>query len=526
MSVINTYLLGYCRLIKLRTLIEVFAVLFGILFGIYFSQLSISRVSVLVVGSIFLLIAFRRPVLGVLAMILSTSAILHVDAVRIRDAVTASDMILLTLALSYALRRAFGLPHNPLKSPLTPSFVAALAMVVLVALQSVLHFDIRPGMVFAAGRGYVYYAFFLLVLGLISKPADVRFLTRSLLAIGIVVSLMMVAQVFIVPGIRLFLGSEASVRISVSEEGFRLITPGWPVVTFCFFYSISRASIGKQLGNRRTMLLIALICSIGLILSMTRIIWLGCISALVGCALFYFRKFGAKIVVSVFTAGASLLLVLALGLILLWSVGQQRAGMFEAAAARFFSIFEATEYETGSSVDYRWQEYEDMKPYLQKHFVSGFGFGHPYRPFWNQQTQTYVISGYYVHNGVLAILLPMGLGGLVVFFWLFYSGLRYCARKLHHVNDPFAKSLVLATFLTIIAMVVTLTTQPTLSDTDAVPVVALILGLTVLTVRQAERARSLPQDGGRIPPRIRIYRRNGGQTRVPVTHLNRRFCTE
>ena len=524
MSIISTYPLGYCRLIKLRPLIEVFA---AALLGIYLIQLSISRLSVLVFGSIFLLIAFRRPVLGVLAMILSTSSIMHVDTLSITPGVTASDMIFLTLVLLYALRRAFGLPHNPLRSPLTPPFVAALSMVVLVALESVLLFDLKPGVVYTAGRGYVYYAFFLLVLGLISKPADVRFLIRSLLTIGIVVTLMMVAQVFIGPGTRLFLGSAAAVRIGFGADGaVRFLTPGEPVVMFCFFYSISRASIGQQLRNRRTMLLIASICPIAFVLSMTRVTWLGLITALVFGSLFYFRKIGAKIVISIFTVAASLLLVLALGLILLSSAGYKQGGMLEAAAARFLSIFEEGEYETGSTAYYRWQEYQDMKPYLQKYFVSGLGFGNPYRLFWDKPTQRYQRTGYYVHNGVLAILLPMGLGGLIVFFWLFYAALRYCARKLHHVNDPFAKSLALATFLTIIAMVVTLAAQPTLSNVDTVPVVALILGLTVLAVRQAERAKSLPQDGGRIPSRTRIYRRNGGQTRFPVNHLNRPFCEE
>jgi hypothetical protein len=482
--------LVYNAMMKFPRLTELFV---SVLFGMFIAQLTNTHLAGVAFVIAFTLIAFMWPAIGVLVLILSTSSFMYHDALTIAMAgghkLSPSDVILVILMLSYAFRRALNFRYGILSSPITVPYVTMLLVVFLAALHSMLQFGIKPGIILAAARGYIYYAFFFAVLGLIYERKHVRFLMQAVLGIGILVSLLMIAQFLIGPGTRIFLGGSSALRLEFSGSYVRLLPPGIVVLMVSLFYSISYVSFTNRLRDRRAMLIIASICSLGLVMSLTRMVWMGCVVSVALSAIFFHKITRMKLVTFPLSIVASLLAVMVLSYMCLWAIGHQRSEMLQHITERFLSVLQMEEYQRGSSLDYRRLEYEDMKPYLKRHFLFGFGFGNSYRFFWNPETQKYNRPSFYVHNSALAILLPMGIGGLTTFFWLIVSVLRYCTRKLYQIDDPFAKSLLMATFLTISALIVACMTEPTFSTPDRSLPIALLCGLTVITARQAEYAK-------------------------------------
>lgn len=186
----------------------------------------------------------------------------------------------------------------------------------------------------------------------------------------------------------------------------------------------------------------------------------------------------------------------------------------------FLDIDPVARHDAQGTLDWRLDMWKAVLPEVPQHFWLGKGFAysgtdlyltqeaHRRGLIWSSYEDT-IISGNY-HNGVLTILIPFGIWGLLAFVWFSVAAFRALARN-YRYGDPRLANLnryLLAAFITRLIFYFGLYGQ---FDLD-LPAFAGLLGLSIAInggVRSAAAARAsaaapvASQAGNRLTPELR-----------------------
>jgi O-antigen ligase len=198
-----------------------------------------------------------------------------------------------------------------------------------------------------------------------------------------------------------------------------------------FFYS-------KDKRKRRLYLLLALLPVLHLLFSFTRGYWLGFLVALAGSyALYVYQlKRGLRWTLFAFLRGAAAASVgFLLGLIVV--IGH--VGFLDATFNRFRSAFSISYSEQTTSNYQRLIEYEGTIRKISEKPIWGHGLGYGFElRDWIAQ-ERYTVRA--VHHDYLAILLKMGIVGLLAFLWFFYEAFKNGLKTWGDLTDEYFKGL-------------------------------------------------------------------------------------
>lgn len=181
---------------------------------------------------------------------------------------------------------------------------------------------------------------------------------------------------------------------------------------------------------------------IHLIFSFTRGYWFGFIGGLIFSYAYYIsqQEYAFSRRVFNFLKGLTIISLLSVLVLLSLQFFLPGGNFIQEFTKRFRSSFSVTLSRETVSNYYRVLEYQEAYERIYERPVYGYGLGYRFDFF--DPLALKRESVYAVHNDYLAIILKMGLVGLIAFLWLFYVFFKEGLQAGRRTKGPYAKGLI------------------------------------------------------------------------------------
>jgi hypothetical protein len=451
----------------------------GLLLGIAALWLSPLIVLGILAGVLFIYVAFKRPEISLLAILVATSSIVFEDRLPLLSIGIGSfhlpDILLLMFLGSIVLRLlvepGFKFVHTPLDLPLGAFYGVALASTILALMQSAVPTELA----LREMRVVSYYLTFFIVTNLVRRKTQLIFLLRGLMLLGILVAGAMVAQFIVGDRVSLFPGRvETLVTQGASYANItRILPPGQSLVMVLVVALVALLAIEHSRPQHIARFLQTALMGVAVLLTFNRNFWVGVALGLVLLVCLVGARERQKLV-------GWVLVAISLGAVVLVSdlasSESQVNKMFEAAFARLATLAsDATPQE--SSLQARYVENSYGLAQIEAHPFLGLGLGARYRPFDSRIDWGGSDNRAYIHNGHLWILLKTGFVGYACLIWLSVVFVLHGLRSWRRISDTFLRAIVLAFVLSYIGVLVAALVSPIFTQWYWSPVIGIMWGV-------------------------------------------------
>jgi len=315
-----------------------------------------------------------------------------------------------------------------------------------------------------------------------------KFLVNGLLLIGVIVSLVMIAQSVIgYDSIRLMPGRVESAKLSglEFESVVRILPPGQTLIYVVFLTGLCLITMLEKKSKKLWYYFCFFIASIGNLLTFARTYWTAGILSFM--LLLFFHKKATKKRLLTLTLSFLILMLFLLPLINLSGYNNRVSQTLLAVSDRFSSIFKAKEISQSGSFEYRKIENKYAREQIKKHPLLGIGLGNAYRP---EITGLMDNQTHFIHNGYYWILVKMGLIGLVPFLGFYFGFIIHGFKNWKRIQDPYMRALLTGFALSGAGGVLINITVPLFMTWFSVGVLSTIAGLSEVIIRIDNKKRS------------------------------------
>lgn len=482
-----------------------------------FVSVSWQRLAASILGGIFCIAVVKRLELGIIAAVVLAASIIHPDVVprpvtlggkgpRVTELLILFMLVIVYVRACYT--RRFEFFRSPLTVPLLLFFVSVIVSMV-VSYQSHLRAGTGPWdfhNAYNLVRPIMHYLLFFAVAFGIRTEAQLRIVLRTVVWIGVIVAILMVAQQFVgQKGVKLFIGGPVTgayvfkLAGDVPEEQvgdvLRFAAPGLSIILFLFLLSLTRASYGGlRVGAVHTAA--AAMLGIGLIFSFTRHFWISTALSVVLISLFVERTARHRLIL--FAATAVAVAVISGALMGNLAPGSAGGRFAVALRARFASILEPEKTLRSESLENRASENRYAWRVIKQHPIFGIGVGnavsykewaHPYL------TTRYLYPVYWIHCSWLELWMVYGLLGVLSYVWLSVAFLARSFLLFRRSRDPSRKAVAISLFAAYIGFLErSITQMHILHDPHHIVAMALIWGIVEVMWRlHAEEEERVPE---------------------------------
>jgi hypothetical protein len=462
----------------------------GLILGVACLYLSALLTLEILVGGLLVLLAIRKPEIGLLTLLVVTSSIVFEDRLPVISVGVGTlhlpDMILLGLfglavirELSGSQQELPGVGHGLL---LAAFLAVALLSTALALLQG------RVDMVAAKGglRTVASYSTFFVVAGLVRDDRQLNLLVGGIRGIAVVVALAMIAQFSLGDSVSILPGrTETLVTQGAEYSGIlRLLPPGQSIILVGLITCVASLVMKGRGSTTILNVLETLVLAGAVILTFNRSFWVGSFLAFALLAILATGPDRRRLLVVGFVGTTFLGVALALVLSAQSGIAER---LLQASLGRLETLSSGKTIRE-SSVTWRIVETEYAVREIAAHPLLGLGLGSRYRPFDGRldSGQDWDARGY-IHNGHLWLILATGLIGYSFFIWLSGSllarGLRFAGSG---TADPLRGS-VAGFALAYMAVVVGSIVNPMYMQRYWTPLIGIMLGVIEVKTRRGNR---------------------------------------
>jgi O-antigen ligase len=458
-------------------------------------------------GLPILLLLWRRPEFGLLALIFLTSGFVSPDSIDVRLPIGGGlDMRDLALLGMLGLMVFRGLVHKTMPIPWRPVgmlLTVFLGFAALSAGYALFYRAVPINWALSELRDLSYYAVFFLTAWALKESHQLTILMVGLYVLADMTAGTLVLQQFLGMNNHLLasmLGTDWQINGMSSSSVFgavRVIPPGNMLMFFMMSISLCIMVFTQDNWRLRIFALLEFVfLSFALVLTYTRAQWIAIIIA-IGLVLIVFISMHRQQLAQYITLGTiALLLVVPLVGFFAANLPQRlaRIPLVSGILARAIDSFEAGDDLEISSLEWRGFEAEQAWRSLSQQPLLGVGLGNSYRDITLLRGEargykgslangTYTRFTRYVHSSYVYIAVKMGLPALIFFLTFCAVFLAKSWQLFGALPDGLPKDIVLAVITGFIGLLVWTTIHSDFMKTSSVAVVGLVVGL-VASIRQ------------------------------------------
>jgi O-antigen ligase len=451
-------------------------------------------------GLPIVLLLWRWPEFGLLALIFLTSGFVSPDSIDVRlpigGGLDLRDLVLLGM---FGLMVFRGLVHKTVPIPWWPVGALLLVFLSFAALSAgyALFFQgVEPNWALSELRDLSFYAVFFLTAWTLKEQRQLTIVVVGLCVLAGMTAGILVLQQFLGKNRLLasMLGTDWQINevFSSSEFGAVRVIPPGNMLMF-FMMSIALCIMVFTRDNRRLRvfaLLQFVFLSFALVLTYTRAQWIATIIVF-GLVLIVFISMHRRQLAWYVTLGtATLLLAVSLGGFFAADLQQrlERIPLVSGILDRTADSFESSDNLEISSLEWRGFEAEQAWRSLSKQPLLGVGLGNSYRDITLLRGEargykgslakgTYTRFTRYAHSSYVYIAVKMGLPALIFFLTFCAVFLVKSWQLFRALPDGPPKDIVLAVVAGFIGLLVWTTIHSDFMKTSSVAVVGLVVGL-------------------------------------------------
>ena len=445
--------------------------------------LSAIAMVVLAFGSAGVLLLWRYPELGLVLFVFLGAQILHPDTLDLRlpigGGLETSDLVLLGLAGLFfskqLLRPGFRLQSTRFLAP----FAILFALALFSTLRATLLLGVEVPWSFGELRGIAYLFILLLTTWELRQREQIIRLFIGLFLVALVTVGLMIAQQF-VGSIPLVAGQETTgwQIIDIGRGGItRIRPPGHLLLYYLSVVAFAMMAFSPGKGRRTVMLALTLLLNLVLLLTFTRSQWLASILAILTCALFVPRA--AKLWLAAITLGvvfvASAIFMSNPSSALQSIQNNPSMGALLPRIQTMVSFEETLDTYAQSTRKFQTQTALDS---INRNPALGVGLGNAYRRLTPDEAQSRNPRfARFLENSYLYIATKLGVPALVIFGWLITTIVFVSYKAMKSARDPTMKAIGLASFATLIGLIVWGFTHPVLFLPEHTLVIGLVGGI-------------------------------------------------
>ncbi|OGO15639.1 MAG: hypothetical protein A2Z14_08130 [Chloroflexi bacterium RBG_16_48_8] len=464
------------------------ALLLGTIFGLM--ALIIEPILVLLgmIGLILLIMTFIAPEVVILVVLCLASGLVPDRFNPFVDLLVGhaqvSDLLLLWLLFVVVFRVFTDKSFAYVKSPLDLPIILLFGAVLVGLANSVARFGIEFSHATFEVRILMYYLIFFPITNLVRTRSQLIRLGQGVLAIGLLLAVIMIAQSSMV-GLTSLVDNWT---VSVGEVGevVRVFHPGFPVVYMVVIAQISYMALNKHERRSLSRWLQVLVMGAALFVTVTRNI-------------FVTIAFGFTLLLAIITKSERVRLmrnvliiaIIAAGLISLLVIFGRASEILDYSVTfyeRLKSMFSSDIFEPGDTLVYRWEEIQFAWKQISEHPILGIGLYNPYRPLFFPDEHPFLRL--YIHNTFLSLWLKTGLLGLVSFLWFSLVFINRGFREWRNVGDDFLRSLLIGFTIGYAGIMISNFVAPSMIESSSLVIFSVILGLNELIILNTNQAKS------------------------------------
>jgi len=439
-----------------------------------------------VLGPILLigvLILLRYPEVGLLVMVfLATDLFFINQMVDIRvlgGGFELRDLFLFFMWIVVLVRALPTLKLRIAHSPVNGPLLVFMGLALLAGLAALVFFEVPLFHIMRELRAIMFYSMFFVILVIVFREAQLRFLLWGLLAIALMVAVVSVAQYV--------LGSEFVVTAGrVEAKSFetggltRVLLPASFLVNALFI--VATVTLIMQERYRFFLAASTLVLGLAVVLTWSRNLWLADLVVLSVLFFLLSRRQRARVLLG-------LLIVLALVVAGVWglallteaSAEQSLVDNLVLRATEFFQQDDVTQLGT---VGGRLLEAKLALPKILTYPFLGIGPGNsyyddPYLVWQNPDPERAAYFPRFIHIGYLWIPLKMGWFAFAAYLLVIVQMYRLAYSTYRHGNTPFQRSLAAGLGLAYLGMTVSGMVVPIFTTDQYIITLATLMGLLV-----------------------------------------------
>ena len=467
----------------------------GVLLGVAFLRFSPFLVLGALAAVVFLYAIVKRPEIGLLGILVTTSSIVFEDQLPLLSvggiSLNIPDIVLLLLlgliVLRWLAEPEFKIVHTPLDWPLLIFYAVTLLSTFIALNQSSVDVvDARRAI-----RTLSYYLTFFIVTNLVRERRQLNFLLNGLFLLATIVAAAMMVQFLLGDSVQLLPGRVESLATqgTIYEDVTRILPPGWSIVLVSFIVIVCILVLEKFKPVGWLKILLCGLLGMALLFTFLRSYW--AVLIMVFFLLVYlFRGLDRqKLVVGGLVVISSAVLIL---LFIFSNPGSRATRLVCASIDRLTTIANSGTFQ-GQDSSLNWRMIEDgyALTAIATHPLTGMGMGFTYRPFdprLDTPSDSYFFRRF-IHNGHLWILLQSGLLGYLAFMWLSLAFLMRGFRYWRSIANDRLRAVVLGFTLVYLAVLVAAVVNSTFMQWSWIPVIGIIMGVNeviLMKLRQEE----------------------------------------
>ncbi len=440
------------------------------------------------VGSVALVIILRAPEVGLLTtVLLSAGFVAPTDLPQLPFGpfdLNLGEVILFAQLVHAAAQALASRNVRGTRTPLSGLVLWFLAVVLVSAIYAVVHHGTDLFFVISRVRILLFYASFLVVVGLIATRQQVRRLVGGLYSIALALALASVAQA-VFPSFRLSGGmARALATAGQAHEGvLRVTLPGLPLIYLMLVVSLCDLALQ---GDARWLLrfLRTLALGVGIILAFERNYWLT-LGLVFGAAL---MVIGTRPRRRIVRAAAVTLLLVALTVT---TVGGDVARYLTATRDRVIYGLSSETLAGDRSAQMRIIEAGYALESITRHPLFGIGIGVYYRPAVPEDAYWQAAAGrslrYYIHNAYLWTAVSTGIMGLAPLVAFLSLAVLRGLMRWRRIGDPWARGVVLGLSLGVAGQAISNLVTPNLLEAPALVVYPTVIGVIEVVLHGSAR---------------------------------------
>ncbi len=499
----------------------------GLAAGLYLApELATLGLVLLGLGPPIVLLLWRRPEFGLLAIIFLTSRLIPSDVIDLRlpigGGLDLQDLVLIgmlgLLILQGLIRKNLSIPWWPVGAPL----LVLLGLALFSTLYALFYQHVELNWVFGDLRAVAFYGVFFVTGWAITQRRQLTTVLVGLFIIADLIAGVVLLQQFLGANHPLLASMSSTWRVeALQAEGsgsFGLVRIMPPGVVLAYFVMVMAACLMALAShNRRLRVLFALqfaYLNLGLLLTYTRALWIAAVVSLGLALIVLFPTYKAHLLRYLVIG------ILGLGLLVGLSGTQpdQSPGseISTAAAARLLTIFTPEETLDSNSLKWRVFETEEGLRSVSEHPLIGVGLGNSYREITTLAGEAFgwmtggsLASGdtsrftRFLHNSYLSIAVKMGLPALACLLWFCVSLVVNSALLYRHLSEGQSRAIALAVLATVVGLLEWSFFHQHFVQTESTAIVGLMAGLAASLYHGVGGQRGLEPPSRRASGRLR-----------------------
>jgi len=435
---------------------------------------------------IFMFAMIKRPEIGLLVILITTSSIVFENQLPMLSgggiSFHISDLVLLgalgLIIIRWLAEPTFDLVHTSLDLPLLVFYAVTLLATVISLLQSTV--DVQTAL--RETRSLTYYLSFFIVTNLVRERRQLNLLINGFFLLAVIVAITMIAQFLLGTSVQILPGNVDNLVTmgSIYEGVTRIIPPGLSILLISFVALIS--IMVQEKFKPLNWLIFIQCCLLGLavILTFLRSYWAALIFVFF-ILIFIIRWIDLQRLIK------WALLIICIAAILLFIAfaepDSRSAKLVGASMDRFSTLINTGTFQgEDSSLNWRMIENEYAFSAIASHPWLGLGMGFTYRPSdprLDQRDPGLQPFDFrkFIHNGHLWILLQSGVLGYISLMWLSIAYLIRGFRSWQHIVNINFRGVVLGFTLVYLAVLISAVVNSTFMNWYWSAPIGIIMGI-------------------------------------------------